>query len=242
MGRVSFALVVLVLVAGCASSTGEAARGSEQQVTTTEAGLRAEIETVPLVASLGKCEVATSYLKVSGIDASAAFSINAKLARSMKDYATEEDCAEFTYSVDGGMTAAFNERGILTVTLSESSYYEGAAHPNHSWGVLNFDLRTGAVIDLDQAIDAAGRQIIIDKCTSVLGEGDLDNIFVGYCTNAVTSSEYGTPTFAVETEGLRIHPTGLPHASFPQVVEGALVPWTALRGHITHDLVRAVAK
>jgi hypothetical protein len=48
---------------------------------------------------------------VSLPDAGAGAAINPKLVRSFESYATEEECADSSFDVEGGMDAAFNERG-----------------------------------------------------------------------------------------------------------------------------------
>jgi hypothetical protein len=229
---------------GGESGGDDAGNGSGAQAST----LKAQVREVPFTKTLDKCKIDVKQIEVKLDNAAAADAINRELKATEKynEYLDPTDCASNSFELEGGSTAAFNERGWLSVTVAESSFYEGAAHPANSYAVLNFDLKTGKKVQLNTVVDAEGLKIIAAKCTSILNTSEGvepgDDFLGDACKKAVETDVYGNPVYAIEGGGLRIHPLSLPHAAFALGAEGALIPWADLKNHITNPVVKAIAR
>lgn len=221
---------------GLAGCSGGAALGSGEDDLTgrPNVGFSAEISVVPVQQRREQCSIDTDRVEIRLTNAAAAEAINAALTRDYAGYFTAA-CADHRLDLHGAQEVTFNEGNILTVAISEETKTESSTSAGSSYDVLTFDLRTGSRIALRDALDPQGVERIVDACVAARGEARGDSM--GYCARAAAAAH---PDFAVEANGIRIHPD-IPAPSFESGVEGVLVRWADLAGHIRHDAIQALS-
>ena len=114
---------------------------------------------------------------------------------------------ESTYSVTA------NGNGILSILVTGSSYFEGAAHPNNGAQGYNFDLKHGGKnLVLADVVTPAGMQAQVNACLSQApsaedgGTAPSDSLDADSCKSAVTSQpQYQlVPSWTVSPEGIAL--------------------------------------
>lgn len=221
---------------GAASSSGGSSSGASSSSGSNEESLTATVTDVVLQQE-GTCEL---DLTLPGVDTptdEADSKILQAIPITAPDYC--EDGEEMT--VSGGYTLAANEWGILSIALSESYYFEGAAHPANGIAGHNFDIATGDSLVLEAVLNAAGIEQLRAACVQKLTDPEVEYTAedaADACALSIDGYEgEGGGNFQIEKTGLRLY-LEMPHALFPIAAEGAAVTWADLGSNVISPLVQ----
>ena len=134
-----------------------------------------------------------------------------------------------------GMEATLATDALLSVSFSVSTYWAGAAHPNHDVGGLVFDLRSGEQVAVDALVDRAKAAKLVAR---QLQEeyGDMADVFEGRPTPEDITNVTVEPTglsFVWGAYGL-----GAPYAMGPVV---ASLTWAELGDAVDAEGILASA-
>ena len=210
----SVALPVLAIACGGAgedTSGGAADFSLNDGGTATDAAATSAVSvTTKTTKASGKCTIDISYPVVSiPSDKATEKAINgvlAPLGTASCDDGGGGDI-ESTYSVTA------NGNGILSILVTGSSYFEGAAHPNNGAQGYNFDLKHGGKnLVLADVITPTGMQAQVNACLSQAPSADdggvapADSLDAESCKSAVTSQpQYQiVPSWTVSPEGIAL--------------------------------------
>ena len=161
-----------------------------------------------------KAEWNVSYLKLVGLaDAAVAKQVNAALQKlalgpkqeflhNLRDWDSQ---SEYGSSIDLGMTVGILNEELLSVSISSSEYYAGAAHPGHSLRSATFDLKSGKPLEAASLFRPGAMDEVARRVDRALRQNP-DN----YPNGQVNADEYtlDTPT-AEEIKTVVVHPDGL---------------------------------
>lgn len=162
-----------------------------------------------------------------------------EMRRHLRDW---EPTGGYASTLDAGMTVGVLTDELLSVTVSSSTMYSGAARPNHSLRTVTFDLRTGSKVPaaalLQPGAGARAAALVDAKLRA-----DPDYSEGGEYYLAPVRPEHLTGIL-VERDGLRFlfgdqqlgpHAVGLPEAK---------LTWAELDGVVARDgaIARHVAR
>jgi hypothetical protein len=161
----------------------------------------------------------------------------------------KKQVSEDTEPIEGATTASYIDVGytinlakddLISIQFDVSDYYRGAAHPNSYSEVVNYDLKNGKPLKLDDLFKPGSKYLptISSYCINDLKKQskskdsmlDAESIESGAAAN---SKNYQSWTITKKGIGVNFDPYQVgPYAAGPQFV---LVPYSALKDLINHD-------
>jgi hypothetical protein len=123
-----------------------------------------------------------------------------------------------------------NSSGIIAILYQISFYSAGAAHPGHYSHALNYDLRTGKVLSLDDIFQAGYLEIISSTCLS-----DLNNRGVLEWEDGAQPVPENYQVWNITPEGLLITFDEYQVASYAAGPQSVMVPKDILQPLLRAD-------
>ncbi len=220
------------LLGGCAADA-ETTGSTSDAVTE---NLSADVRLLRREAIEGLCEIKTIALTVELLDSEVTEKINRALTHDWTPLFAEAQCHEHWFEVDQRMSAEFNERNWLTVQITTDAEFQGLAPMDRQYAYKNFDLRTGALVPLTGVVDAQGADILVAACKEMLEASPYSEL-THLCDEIHEPGGHDSAFYAVGEYGIYV----VPASTLDPIVPGVHVDWAALRGHITHPTVAAIA-
>lgn len=187
-------------------------------------------------------EISVEYPRIEGMPTPRAAGFNeaaralaakeaADFRKSMSEYDAGNPPPEPANSyLDVGYYVAYADDELLSIGFAEESFYAGAAHPNHSTVVINYDLKAGRALRLADLFQPGSPylKVISDYCIAKLnGDGELgDNDWVKEGAGAKAANYRN---WLVRKDGLEITFDQYQVASYAQGPQYVTVPFDALK-------------
>ena len=217
---------------GCSAPTGSAIVTLNNKVLSA-AATNADFEGNPQT-----CSVNVQTIKVLGLPSAIQTKVNAKLAAvtSGPDFSVK-DCTD-GFDISGATSVSYNKDGLLSVTTSLDSYYQGAAHPNTYQTYSSFDLATGELLQLGDIVETSAKDLVKAEALKSVNRSHMEAEDKATMAEALgfTFSRPITSIsdFTITEKGLRFNPgNNLPHAMAALApANGYLVSWKSIRAQI----------
>lgn len=208
------------------TSGGTSSSGGVESLTATVTDLELQQD--------GDCTLNLTLPQVDTPSDAADAKIRAAIPVTVADYCEAGEQMEY----DGGYEVLVNEWGILSIAVTQSVYYEGAAHPSHSIVGHNFDIATGDSLGLKTILNDAGLDSLRGECVAKLVDtGDYEPAYaLEECNLSIDGFEgEGGGNIQIEKTGLRLY-LGVNDPVL--ATDGALAPWSELADNVISPLVR----
>jgi hypothetical protein len=219
----------VALVPACASAPDPNPTDQEIQAALS---LTAEVTTVALKKKQGSCAVDGTFLQVRTPTPSVDAVINGELVRTFEGLIANADCTK-SLNQATAMTVVHNGKGILSILESGDSFSETSGVSNVSFQSMNFDLRTGKRLELNDIVNVAGKKKLAEACTKAYAAEGFD---ASYCAIEADAS------FTLTRVGVRFLQLQGARETITLGTEGQLVEWTSLAENITNPLVKGLAR
>lgn len=238
LGVVCFCALSSMLLACGSERTEERNSLASKSNTDIENGLEAKLVVVTYRATDvegvegARCDYDRSWLEVTNLAEPIRTSLNAALNHDPRHAVGA--CKNSAKFVGGYTKLDANSVGVLSLVYHFDNVQYGAT--NSESVPTNLDLMTGEVILLDAVLDAAGKQVLVDGCTSQWKQaaesgGDATAAADAHCKDALTLFPgQTTEQFTLSSSGVWVHIEGQVPRYNQKLLppDGFLVPWSAL--------------
>jgi hypothetical protein len=226
--------VLMLALVGCADDAGDESDETNDALAKTTA---ATITTTTITVDTPKCKV-NGTRPVAKVNRPA---VDAALAKGLKYYSLKRNCTPIegaqSLEVTGAFEVVTNKRGILSVTLSESSILREPGKAHKRFEILEprtLDLRTGERLGLSDVVNADGVEIVRATCLEKMADVEDDGGVYGdpgMACNTMMLSDLDEAPMTIDDQGLHLLPGNA------KVMEalgsgGILIPWSRLDGKL----------